>query len=997
MRQSPVVGYLVIVWLALLPLPAAGQGTSAASVAGIVRDPSGAVLPGVTVEAASPVLIEKVRSTVTDGDGQYRILELRPGTYTVTFTLPGFSTLKRDGVDLAPNFTATINATLTVGSLEETITVTGESPLVDTQNVTQQKAITQQLLDAVPTPKSMIGLATLMPAATQAPSTQDVGGSRGESSTRISVHGGRPDDAALMLDGMSFNRVAAPNGRGININPLAAEQILIDSGAGGSAEYTASAAVINIMPRDGSNQFKGTIFASGMNGSMQGDNLNDELVAQGMRTPGQMKSIYDMNVVYGGPIKQDKLWFITSHRRWGRDEQIGNLFNDTNPSGRVFGAPASVWKYTPNLSSPTRAREDQRADNVRFTWQAAQAHKLTFSYDWQHNNAADNFGTLSTGTFALESVTPWCHWDNLFQSTWTHPATNRLLFEAGFTYNRDVGDYWKNQCVGWPDGILINDTGLGVTYNGRGSRQYEHQVTMTQRLSMSYVVGSHTLKIGTRNLLGYLDNHTDRTAVLPLAYQFNNGVPTQITEFGPIVSDENATPNLGIFMQDSWSIRRLTLNYGLRYEYLHARSNAAPLPATSVTDAHDFPGVDCLPCWHDLNPRVGVAYDLFGNGRTAVKASVGRYVQLMNTTFASAYSARSAVVQNTTRAWTDANGDFFPNCDLRNAAANGECGAMANSTFGQTQVRVRADPDWIKGWAKRGYSWTASASIDHELTRGIAVSAGYFRTWFGNFTVTDNTLVTPADYDQYCITAPTDSRLPADISGHQICGLYDIKPTLFGLVDQVTTLASKFGKYSEVYNGVDANFAARLPRGINLSGGYNIGNAVNIFLTFPGSTTSGVNRCFVVDSPQDLYHCKTANPYQGRVKVNGSIPLPWDLQAALVYQNLPGPNYAGRLTVPTATVATSLGRPLAGGTRTVTVDLLPTLGYYLDTRINQLDVRMSKIVKLGSNRIQGNLDVYNLFNGSTVLNMNQVVGPSFLQPTQILPARLFKLSLQLDF
>lgn len=378
MRQSAIVWLAVVVSLALIPAAASAQGTSAASIAGVVRDTSGAVLPGVTVDAASPALIEKVRTTVTDGDGQYRIIELRPGTYSVTFSLPGFRQMKRDGLELTPNFTATVNGELSVGSLEETITVSGESPLVDTQNVTQQKAITNAVLDAVPTPKSMIGLATLMPAATQAASTQDVGGSRGESSTRISVHGGRPDDAAMMLDGMSFNRVAAPNGRGMNINPLAAEQILIDSGAGGSAEYTSSAAVINVVPKDGSNQFKGTLFLSGMNNSMQADNLTDELKAQGMRTPGKMYAIYDVNVVVGGPIITDKLWFSSSHRRWGRDEQIGNLFADANLGIRTFGAAASAWRYAPDFSKPTRAREDQRADNIRLTWQAAATHKFTF-------------------------------------------------------------------------------------------------------------------------------------------------------------------------------------------------------------------------------------------------------------------------------------------------------------------------------------------------------------------------------------------------------------------------------------------------------------------------------------------------------------------------------------------------------------------------------------------------------------------------------------------
>jgi len=257
--------------------------------------------------------------------------------------------------------------------------------------------------------------------------------------------------------------------------------------------------------------------------------------------------------------------------------------------------------------------------------------------------------------------------------------------------------------------------------------------------------------------------------------------------------------------------------------------------------------------------------------------------------------------------------------------------------------------------------------------------------------------VTPADYDPFCVTAPVDARLPNDISGQQICGFYDITPAKFGQAFNRTTLASNFGDLTEVYNGVDVNVAARLPRGINVAGGYNIGNAVNVFLTFPGATTSSRDQCFVVDSPEQLYQCKTANPYQGRVKLNGSIPLPGDVQAALVYQNLPGPNYAGRATFTTAAVATSLGRPLAGNTRTVTKDLLPILGHFLEERINQLDLRLSKILRIGSRRVQGNFDIYNLTNGSTVLNMIQVLGPTFLQPTQILPARLFKLSLQVDF
>ena len=211
---------------------AAGQGTSSASITGIVKDTSGAVLPGVTVEASSPALIEKVRTTVTNTEGQYQIVELRPGTYTVGFSLPGFSQFRREGLELSSNFTATVNVELTVGGIEESITVSGESPLVDARNVTQQKTVTNEVLDAVPTAKTMIALASLMPAATAAPAAQDVGGSRGEATSRVSIHGTKPTASTLLIDGLSYNRTSSAFGRGFMINPLSSQEIVLDLGAG---------------------------------------------------------------------------------------------------------------------------------------------------------------------------------------------------------------------------------------------------------------------------------------------------------------------------------------------------------------------------------------------------------------------------------------------------------------------------------------------------------------------------------------------------------------------------------------------------------------------------------------------------------------------------------------------------------------------------------------------------------------------------------------------
>ena len=380
-----------------------------------------------------------------------------------------------------------------------------------------------------------------------------------------------------------------------------------------------------------------------------------------------------------------------------------------------------------------------------------------------------------------------------------------------------------------------------------------------------------------------------------------------------------------------------------------------------------------------------------------MKASIGRYVDLINVAVADQFAPWNAVVTSTTRSWTDRNGDFHPDCDLKATGLNGECGPMANQAFGQTQVNTTPDPDWITGWGKRPYAWMTGVSVDHELRPGVALNAGVYRTWFGNFTVTDNTLVTPADYDPYCVTAPLDARLPERVSGQQVCGFYDINPTKFGQVQNVVTLAKNFGEYTEQSTGADAQIQARLPGGGTLAGGWNVGNTANVFVTFPAESNSKISQCFVVDSPQQLYNCESQNPYQHQVRLNGSIPLPGEVQVALVYQNLPGPNYQGLLTVPTAQVATSLGRPLAGNTRTVTVDLLERYKYYEEGRINQLDVRASKIFTFGRTKIQGNVDLYNVTNDSTVLQVRGQYNANWRQPTQIMNARMLKLGVQLDF
>ena len=934
------------------------------------------------------------------------------------------STLEDPTLELTSNFTATVNVDMKVGGLEETVTVSGETPLVDTSNVMQQSTISKTTLDTVPTGKSIYGFISLMPAAIAPTNQQDVGGGLGDTTVRVTVHGAKGQEIRLMQDGMSYTFNLDNTGREYFVNPVAAQEIVVDTGGGGSAEFGAGGTIINMVSKDGGNKFSTTLFATGATDKMGSSNNTSDLIAQGFTHPNKTLRIYDVNGVIGGPIKQDKLWFSTAHRRSGHQDLIANVYRDANEDSRFFGSPAATWKYVPDPTRPVQPVEDNQASNIRLTYQATSKDKINFSFDHEWNRNQNNLPNLSAGTQAWEAQSVGgiyrCGKDNLTSGTWTRPATNKLLFEAGANYLDHTGGQFQNGCIVSPDRVNIKDVGTNFTYNGVGTlNSRDDQHASNQRFSAAYVTGAHSFKAGVQAWEHYQFSLADRGA-LPFQYTFNNGVPTSLTQWvSPFSSVQGNRLALGMFAQDQWKLNRLTLSGGIRYEYLNQYADSVSRPAGPISDAATYPGLGCIPCWHDITPRMSAAFDVFGNGRTALKASFGKYAagSTISGTFAPAASTSNgggSAVNSTTRAWTDTNGNFYPDCDLRNPASNGECGPMANSLFGQLQVTTRPDPNWITGWNKRGWLKETSVSVEQQLMPGVAVSGGFFRTWYGNFTVTDNLAVTPADYDPYCITAPTDSRLPANISGQQICGFYDLNPAKFGQVNNLVTLASNYGNYTETYNGADVSFTARLPRGAQVSGGWNIGNSVSLSAGGAGNVSDKFNRCFVVDSPQELYHCAAVNPYQNRFKINGSYPLPWGLQAAVVFQSLPGASYAGGtpnaagggaigafggalLTVTTAQIQPSLGRPLSGGTKTVTIDLLPPYGSFLDQRLSQLDLRLSKIFKMRGMRFQANLDVYNATNASTVQLVNQQYGPTWLQPTQIMPARLAKIGVQFDF
>ena len=957
MRKTLIVCSFAFVCLFAFPLVARAQG----SIAGSVKDNTGAVVPGVTVEASSPALIEKTRTAVSDGSGNYRITDLPPGTYSVSFTLTGFKTVRREGVLIQGTFAAPVSAEMQVGTLQETITVTG-TPTVDVSNNTAQFVVDRDILDAIPTPiRNTPARALLLPGTSVTPFVLG--------QYNMSVHGSNTADMVIAIDGMRVaNLCGAGQYSGFYMNDAAIEEVTFTTGAE-SAEMQSGGLRINSTPKDGGNKFSGTFFAYGAGSGLQADNRTDAMRtgATAIAKPG-IAYLWQINPSFGGPIMKDKLWFYATYKYED---------NKTYVASSTFANGDRAYRQSMGNYSGIG----------RVTWQASQRDKVRFYVEKQFNGEFYNgFNTLPTTTPEASTDAFGRGW--VPQVKWTQTTSNKLLLEAGVTYYDQPYEQSYTSTVGPRDLARLEQTTnrLSVAAGNTIPTYTSFTKTWTSMASASYITGSHAFKGGMtmnwgKNSRTFSSNAQINTLVfnntlLGAPQSATNPVPctalpcpiAAVVTNGPTTLEQRVKKDLGFFAQDTWTMNKLTLNLGARYDLFNAEVPAESAPAGNWIQARNFAAIPNVPNWSDWSVRFAGAYDLFGNGKTAIKANASKYIAAAAAGFAQTFNPMNYSTQ--TRAWVDFDG----NKSILDAAGTIQFAEVIGGTTNFGQITSRPDPD-----LQRGYNWEYSTSVQHQLMERVSVTAGFYRRNFYNLDVTDNLNLAVTDWTSFGITTPTDPRLP--LSGAPI-PMYSLNANKVGVATDNLRTFSDIN--ASVYNGFEAS--ANLRR--------------NKLLLFGGITTDrrATTSCDERDNPNSRRFCDATPPFRTTYKVSAAYQLPFEFQLSGSFIATPGPSVSANYTV-TAAIA---GQPIVGstaGATTIGVNLIQPNTVFLDYK-KQLDLRVARNFRFGTRRIQGFADIFNALNAGTVLRVNETYNPAanaWLTPLTIMDGRYIRFGIQMSF
>jgi hypothetical protein len=987
----------VAVVAGVLALPAIAHAQSA--IVGLVRDTSGAVLPGVTVEASSEALIEKTRTATTDGEGRYTITDLRPGTYIVTFTLTGFATVRREAIQLPSEFTMTLNADMRVGALEESITVTGDAPVVDVTTAVHTSVLNREAVDNIPTGRTIQGMGQLIVGINL--NLPDTGGARAMQQTYMSTHGMTTANNTVLVDGMMVNGLQGDGAIQSYFNDaMNAEVSYQTSGIG--ADTQAGGVRLNMIPREGGNRFSGSFGTAYRPGEWQGTNLTQRHIDRNLSVGNATDRIIDFTAAQGGPIKRDKLWFFTSARYFSVNNFIAGTVTDEGEQGV----------------------DDQfiKSAMVRLTWQITSKTKFSAYFDEiDKYRGHDMQSGYDPETASVVWNSPAYHTTS---AKLTNTLTSRLLVEGGWSSNLE---YYTNEYqpgIGklrftpeWYSTIAKTESDV------EGFQRKDAALVQTTQsparyavnASASYVTGSHNIKVGFQRTWGTFYHTSDANGDLYQNYQSgvnNGGTGTPFTRprtvtvrNTPVASGEALNYDLGIYAQDAWTIKRLTVNAGIRYERLQAQVLEGYSPAGRFVPERRFAAIENLPKWDDWAPRFALVYDLFGNAKTALKYSINRYNSARTTGLADDYNPLDSSTQSLP--WTDVNGDniaqgtsqvvngvrqscvyLSPGCEIDFGNLTSNFGVQALNEYG--------------GYP-RTWNLEQGLEIQHELLPRLSLTGSWFHGAFRNLTTTINrTLQFAGD--------PT--RNP-NYTPYTIYSVLDGSPiTVYGLNANVrsaptSNLDTADPLRERIYNAFNLEFRARPGAGAQIFGGMSFERQQDVNCTAP-------------DNPNSLRFCDDrANDimFRKNFKMAGSYPLPWGITLSGVLQSNESPaattvagsrnmtitrgstRYPANCPGACAPLSGQLIVPLAIQGQTLLAVPLVAANNMATERITQLDFKVSRTFRLNRVTVAPVFEIFNVNNSDAIISYQSTnaLSPQYLAPNSIMQPRMIGVGAQVKW
>jgi Carboxypeptidase regulatory-like domain/TonB-dependent Receptor Plug Domain len=956
-----------------LVAPAYAQ-LSTGSISGTVKDPSGAVIPGVSVTLSNPGVIGGNKQAITNERGAYQFTRLVPGRYSVKAELVGFRPAGRENLAVNADVTVRADLTLEVGNISDTVTVTGESPLLDTTSALNQAVLDRTTLDKLPTGHDLWSIGRTVPGVVL--SKYDVGGNESFQQSTPTIHGSSGGDNKYAVDGLD---VAWAGGAGtvmVYFDPNMFEEINYQVG-NISAENRQGGVVMNMVTKTGTNAFHGSFMFTGTRNSLIGENISPELDAQLRKQipakalaanpnikPGQqIQSLFDTAASVSGPIVRDKVWFTGTYKISSLNQYVlGNY----NPNG-------------------TQGLDDNRIINGTFkvSYQLTPQSQLHFTYSrnlkYRYHRRTSTYQEDAASRFQDQ-------WADIYQMKWTNTWSSRIVTDAGVSLQVGPSPYLpKAEALANAAAGLFpqNDQSTGASTVMNNSYNKQPQYRIASNFNLSYFAGSHEIKFGyqfgrlmLRSQTWSIVNYPDLPGI-PFSARYSNGTPNAVLLYNYPVDSRVFSQEHGFFVQDKWAVsRKLTLNPGIRFDAVSSWIPPLCQPETPVVDGQCFEELKdpAIPKLFNMAPRFSFIYDIFGDGRTALKGSANIYHIGIDSGYPNRVNPYSTAT-NTVN-WSDTNNDLKPQKnELAYNFATKTTTSGTGFSFGSRNVY---DPD-----LKRPYSAEFSLGLQHELPGNFVVSGTYFRRDSWRTIGSVNTALNEASYDPFNITIPENN---------QQLTIYNIKSSLQTLQTCTGIPAciywSNHSDRGEYFNGLDLTANKRMSNNWQLMGG----------ISFNSDRRRVPYRS---DDPnQNLFPGgPTSNNIPVEIKASGVYQAPFHFEVAANFQS-----FSGKPEGETYQITRSVFKQLTGATLTPS-SLTFNLADYGVTSLpatRMLDLSISREFQIGDQlRVSPKMEFFNLNNSSAIQSrstrLNGSGSSEYLNPSNVLNPRMLRLGMQLNF